>query len=210
MLSDEHAAPDRYYKTLLDAIPIPIFVVDEDVRILDYNSAASALLVDSRSIVLRKRSGEGLHCIHSMDSPGGCGHGPHCSTCVIRNSVNESLNGKRVFRQKSIVELIVAETVNRMDMLVTATPIPDQPGRALLILEDVSELNKLRTLIPMCSHCRRIRNDDQYWQSVEVYFKNNLGMDVSHGLCQECLKELYPQHSEKILGSMRNREQDKL
>jgi hypothetical protein len=209
MLSDDAATPDRYYKTLLDALPLPIFVVDDDMRILDFNNAASSLLVDSRGMVLHKRSGEGLHCIHSTDVPEGCGHGPDCSSCILRSSVRECLIGKRVYREKTQVELMVSGIVNEIDMLVTATPIPGQPHRALLILEDVSELNKLRTLIPMCAHCRRIRNDEQYWESVEIYFKKQLGMNVSHGLCQECLKELYPEHSEKILERIRQQATDR-
>jgi hypothetical protein len=169
---------------------------------MDFNKAASALLADARGLVLRKRGGEVLHCVHASDVPEGCGQGPHCANCVVRNSVVHSLCGENVYREKTRMELMVDGTVSQIDMLVTATPIAGLENRVLLILEDVSELNNLRTLIPMCAHCRRIRNDEQYWQSVEMYFRNHLGMDVSHGLCQECLKKHYPEHSEKILKNL--------
>ena len=199
MTSHDTIDTKQYYRSLLDAIPMPILVVDEDVRIMDFNKAAVTMLGDPSEFVFQRRGGEVLHCIHSTDVSEGCGHGPHCSTCIMRNSVNESILGKNIHRQRTTIQLVAGDAVNEIDMLVTTAPIPGLEKRVLLILEDISELTKLRTLIPMCSKCRRIRNDQQYWQSIEEYFRKYLGVVVSHGLCQESLKELYPEYSEQIL-----------
>lgn len=79
-------------------------------------------------------------------------------------------------------------------MLVTTAPF-NYDGRALvlLVLEDVSELINLRRIVPMCAGCRRIRDDDQYWQNVDLYFQRHLKIDVSHGICPECAAHLYPE-----------------
>jgi hypothetical protein len=199
MRTDVVMTTEQYYNTLLDAIPLPIFVVNDDVRIMDFNTAAYAFLEDARNLVLNRRGGEALHCFHANDVADGCGHGPQCGTCVLRNSVGEALKGKQTHRVKTKAKLMVKGSATDVDLLVTSAPIPGSDDRALMILEDVSELNNLRTLIPMCANCRRIRNDDQYWQSIETYFKKHLGVDVSHGLCQECVKKLYPEYSDQIL-----------
>ena len=62
----------------------------------------------------------------------------------------------------------------------------------LLILEDISELMKLKSILPICANCKSIRNDKEYWQSIENYFKEHLDLDFTHGICPKCAKDLYP------------------
>jgi hypothetical protein len=96
------------------------------------------------------------------------------------------------------VELVSEGTVKEFELLITASPMPgnDEP-LALLILEDISEISKLRAIIPICMKCKKIRNDEEYWTTVEEYFNENLGVDFSHGLCPPCFKELYPDSEDK-------------
>ena len=76
-----------FHRMLFDAMPMPVFVVDEDVTILEYNTAASKLLAKGRQEWLGRRSDHVLHCVHSEDVAEGCGHGPACLDCVLRESV---------------------------------------------------------------------------------------------------------------------------
>jgi hypothetical protein len=81
-----------------------------------------------------------------------------------------------------------------MELLITASPIASSDERlALLIIEDITEISTLKSIIPMCMKCRKIRNDEQYWQSVEQYFHEHIGVDFSHGICPECVDEFYPE-----------------
>ncbi len=50
----------------------------------------------------------------------------------------------------------------------------------------------LKGLIPICSHCKMSRNDDGFWEQVEVYISHHSEADFSHSLCPPCLTELYP------------------
>lgn len=50
----------------------------------------------------------------------------------------------------------------------------------------------LQGLLPICSACKRIRDDGGYWQQVEEYFMRHSGTKFSHGICPECIKALYP------------------
>jgi hypothetical protein len=61
------------------------------------------------------------------------------------------------------------------------------------MIEDITEISTLKSIIPMCMKCRKIRNDEQYWQSVEQYFHEHIGVDFSHGICPECVDEFYPE-----------------
>lgn len=50
----------------------------------------------------------------------------------------------------------------------------------------------LQGLLPICSACKRIRNDNGYWQQVEEYFTRHSNAKFSHGICPECVKTIYP------------------
>lgn len=56
----------------------------------------------------------------------------------------------------------------------------------------IEKIRTLRGIIPICAGCKKIRNDQGYWQQVEVYVKNHSDAEFSHGLCPECLTIMYP------------------
>jgi CheY-like chemotaxis protein len=180
-------------QTILNAIPQPVFLTDEDVRILDFNPAARVLVDSERNQVIRQRGGDIMHCIHARETSEGCGYSTSCRTCVIRNSVGSVISGAPVSRRKTRMEFHTPRGVAEVDMLITAAPIELHGKRlALLVFEDITELITLRALLPICAHCKSIRDDRQYWQSIETYLHTHLNLDFSHGLCPKCTRELYP------------------
>ena len=94
-----------FHRVLFDAMPMPVFVVDDDVSILEYNSAAAQLLGGEKHYYLNRRGGDVLGCIHATDSPEGCGRGKLCADCMVRNAVKAAATGKRVTRQATWMEL---------------------------------------------------------------------------------------------------------
>jgi len=80
-----------------------------------------------------------------------------------------------------------------MHLLVTAAPFKHDDKRFVqLTLENVSKLIQLKSLLPICMHCKRIRNDEGYWSGVTVYFNERLDVDFSHGICNDCMEKFYP------------------
>ncbi len=53
------------------------------------------------------------------------------------------------------------------------------------------EMKILKGLIPICSKCKCIRDDEGLWKQVEEYFTRHSNTEFTHGLCPDCLKELY-------------------
>lgn len=49
----------------------------------------------------------------------------------------------------------------------------------------------LRGLLPICAHCKKIRDDQGYWRQVEEYIREHSEAEFSHGLCPECAREHY-------------------
>ncbi len=58
--------------------------------------------------------------------------------------------------------------------------------------EALGQIKTLRGILPICSGCKKIRDDKGYWQQVEVYLQAHSDAEFSHGLCPECLQGYYP------------------
>ena len=59
--------------------------------------------------------------------------------------------------------------------------------------EALAKVKKLSGLLPICSHCKKIRDDKGYWNQIEAYIRDHSEADFSHSICPECAKKLYPE-----------------
>lgn len=59
--------------------------------------------------------------------------------------------------------------------------------------EALAQVKRLSGLLPICSSCKRIRDDKGYWNQIESYIGDRSEAEFSHGICPECLKKLYPE-----------------
>ena len=83
-------------------------------------------------------------------------------------------------------------------------------GRRILemqatMADKVQELRKtldhiktLRGIIPICSNCKKIRDDAGYWNQVEIYVRDHTEAEFSHGMCPDCIAQLYPEFAGDI------------
>lgn len=61
-----------------------------------------------------------------------------------------------------------------------------------------SALAKVKVLsgfLPICAHCKKIRDDNGSWSQIETYIQEHSGAMFSHGICPGCTRELFPEHS---------------
>ena len=54
------------------------------------------------------------------------------------------------------------------------------------------EIKTLRGLLPICSYCKKIRDDKGYWSQIETYISDHSEAEFSHSICQECLEKYFP------------------
>ena len=62
----------------------------------------------------------------------------------------------------------------------------------------LDKMEVLRGLLPICSSCKKIRDDQGYWKQVEHFVEEHTGARFSHGLCPECITKLYGKIAEEI------------
>lgn len=182
-------------RTTFNAIPIPAFVVNGDVQILDLNDAATQLCGQDLNMVFRIRAGEVLGCLRSMDVSGGCGRGEACHTCVIRTSVVSCLKWQAVRRHKVNLQLAHGLVVKDFQVLITVSPLPNGVEElALLMVEDITEFFTLKSPLHICMKCKKIRDDQQNWTDVEKYLHEDAGVDISLGMCPTCVEKYSESH----------------
>ncbi len=171
---------------VLDTLPLPIFVVNADMQIVGGNPAAAAYLDTTDTAIFHRRSGEVMNCIHSAR---GCGRGAGCGDCVVRQVVRSACQGKRIIRQKASLKLRQNGKEQEVQFWVTATPFPQQgEDWTLVVFEDVTELLRLRGLLPICAQCKKVRDSEQDRHEVSTFLHANMQLDFTHGLCPECLE----------------------
>ena len=63
----------------------------------------------------------------------------------------------------------------------------------------LSEVKTLRGFVPICASCKKIRDDQGYWEQVEKYVSDRTEARFSHGICPDCARKLYPDIADKLL-----------
>jgi PAS domain S-box-containing protein len=62
----------------------------------------------------------------------------------------------------------------------------------------LGEVRELREILPICSYCKSIRNDKNYWQTVETYIANHTKAQLSHGICPNCYDNVFKPELERV------------
>ncbi len=185
---------DNFYRIILDTIPSPVLVVDENIRIMDYNTAAYEMILREKDLVIQNLFGEVFHCLNTASSDEGCGKTPACKDCMLRNSIKASLQGNQVSRKKVKMTFIRDHKPLSVQMLITTRPfLYNGLNLILVIFENIADILALGGILPICANCKKIRDDQQFWQQIESYFNTELNIFFSHSICPSCARELYPE-----------------
>lgn len=80
------------------------------------------------------------------------------------------------------------------DLLVRAARYAIERQRLIRELQEaLAQIRTLRGLIPICSMCKKIRDDEGYWGQLEEYIRHHTDADFTHGLCPDCYEEMVAQ-----------------
>ncbi len=58
------------------------------------------------------------------------------------------------------------------------------------ILRYATQVRQLEELMPICSYCKKVRDDKNYWQQIEGYINERTGSEFSHSICPDCYKRV--------------------
>ncbi len=115
---------------------------------------------------------------------------------------------EKTFDEKEPIIVSVEELVDMKDSEVTTDdgidPAVIENARLYALAEErakelekvLGEIKTLRGMLPICAHCKKIRDDQGYWNRIERYIEDRSDAKFTHGLCPDCLTELYPEVAE--------------
>ncbi len=103
----------------------------------------------------------------------------------FRNSIQ--INLENIYNQ----ELLREEIAERKRTEEDRDRLIDELKKAL------SEVKKLSGLMPICSNCKKIRDDEGYWKQIEQYISERSEAEFTHGICPDCAAALYPERSKE-------------
>jgi len=94
-----------------------------------------------------------------------------------------------ILKQVAEIEIELAHAQHEIESRKKAEK---ELGRVVQELQKaLSEVKTLQGILPICCHCKKIRDDQGYWQKVEKYIRDRSEAEFSHGICPECAKEFW-------------------
>ncbi|MBN2857004.1 MAG: PAS domain-containing protein [Candidatus Delongbacteria bacterium] len=177
-----------------------VIVIDKDFNVISRNNKAEEKLKES----LNKSDCTKCYSLtHGRDKP-----------CYY---YDEMCPVKECFETKEFTRAVHRHIYEGNEVFeeINATPVFDNEGNILYVIEevrDISKLLKLETvinslrgevkllqgLLPICASCKKIKDDEGYWKEVENYIADRSDAKFSHSICPDCLKELYPEVAKKM------------
>jgi hypothetical protein len=87
----------------------------------------------------------------------------------------------------------IAGAIANAQLFTEVNQVEKEREKLILQLQDaLAKVKTLRGLIPICSSCKKIRDDKGYWNQIEVFIRDHSEAEFSHGICPDCMKKLYP------------------
>ncbi len=177
---------------IINSVLAGIIIVDaETMEIIEANPAALTMLnIDKKTFI-------GQKCYEQM-CPAAKGK---CPILDLGQEVDHS--ERKIFdsngTELQVLKSVSPQTINGRRCLVESfVDISDRKKTELerekLIKELQKALDEIETLsgiIPICSSCKKIRDDKGYWSQVEAYVEEHSKAQFSHGMCEECCEKLY-------------------
>lgn len=109
---------------------------------------------------------------------------PFGTICVLDNKENHF--------SETVEQLIInfREIVqNHLELIYMNSLLGDENRK---LADYLNEIKVLRGLLPICTYCKKIRDNEGDWHSMEVFISKHSDAEFSHGICEDCLQKLYP------------------
>jgi PAS domain S-box-containing protein len=188
---------ERYYRTLFEAGNDGLVIVDFNGRFLDINSAAHSQLGYTREEML----------LTNMEQLNDAAFKPLVrerfdKLCAEGHLIYETAH---VRKDGSVMPVEVnAKVISYGKQQAVLAAVRDQTERKKIELERerliaelqqaLAEIKTLRGILPICSICKKIRDDRGSWRKLETYISEHTDADFTHGLCEECARKHYSKY----------------
>jgi phosphoserine phosphatase RsbU/P len=130
---------------------------------------------------------------------------PRLAVCYIILLTGRSAEEDLVAGLEAGADEYLAKPVNYLELRARlnagrrVVELQQNLARKIAELEDaLSQVKTLDGLLPICAYCKRVRDDQNYWQQVEAYITDRSRARFSHGICPDCFKSCVQPELEKL------------
>lgn len=189
---------EDFLNSLINAIPVPVFYKDRGGKYMGCNEAFEALFGMEREEMIGKtvfdiNPKELAEIYHAKDMALFDDGGIQQYDSQVKNTSGQL---RDVIFYKSVYTKTDGTTQGLIGAVLDVTELrkANQEREELIsrlekALEDIKHLSGI---VPICSHCKSIRDDKGYWNRVESYLALHPDAGLSHGICPDCARKHYP------------------
>ena len=186
------------YSHLYDFAPVGYFTLSDKGTIEKVNLTGAAMIEIERSALIGKPF---ARFVQREDQDIFYKHRQRLLETETRQSFDLRLVKKNGHEFFAHLECLVVKNSGDNSRLIRGAVInitdrkqaeADRDKLILKLQETLYRVKTLSGLLPICAHCKNIRDDKGYWSQIETYIKNHSEAEFSHGICPKCAKELYP------------------
>ena len=201
-------ASEQRLRAITASLGEGLVVVDQEGRVTFMNPEAERLLGWSEPELRGRPFHETVHDRRPDGSPYPADECP--SRLVARTGSRATIDDEIYFRKDgsafhvSFIADPVSDSGKGGGVVIAFQDITvrkqREAERERMIMEHMDALSKVKVLsgmLPICSSCKKIRDDAGYWKQIESYIHEHSEAEFSHGICPDCATKLYPEHFKK-------------
>lgn len=191
---------DKEFSSLLfNKLPIACIILNADREILALNQLAEKVFNIKSEEAFLKRPGEILNCVHANYGKYKCGFNDRCMTCPANFTISNSLENRQISHNKGTLTIKEGRNIKYIKALFSASLMEiNKEEYIILTVQDTININEMQGFLPVCASCKKV-SDENGWKCLEKYIGDNSEVELTHTICPECLKKLYPKYAERVL-----------
>jgi PAS domain S-box-containing protein len=158
--------------------PVTMLLLDDKRQVQKANKEAERFVGASAAELLGRPIGEALRCLHAADDPRGCGYGPHCQHCALRQLIGSTIETGRGHRELEVAfsTTTAAKRQDHTFLLSTLRLTVRGQARALATMQDITLRKQAEDTLNFLAHCGQMSGED-FFQALARYLAETLGMD---------------------------------
>jgi PAS domain S-box-containing protein len=202
-VESEKSETTIFLSQLIKSVPIPIFYKDTEDVYLGCNEKFAEFLKMNREQIIGKS-------VYDIAPPALAGQ-YHAKDMELLNNPGEQVYEAEVADKNNKIHTVIFHKATFNDsegkvggMIGLIFDISElrqvEREREVVVTELKDALNQVKTLgglLPICSACKKIRDDSGYWQRLETYFKKSTDVDFSHSICPDCAQKLFEEYEDE-------------
>jgi len=194
----ELEASHSKYVALYDVAPVGYFTLDSTATILEVNLTGAVMLGVESSRLINKAftgfvagSSRDIYWLY-LKRVFNDNKRERCEVKLLKQ------DGTECYAQlESVAVMDSAKTSSCCQMIaidITERTLAEQEKEKLFVelQQAMEKIKMLSGMLPICSSCKKVRDDKGYWNQIEAYISDHAEVEFTHSICPECAKKLYP------------------